>query len=86
MVCAQLLSTLLVRAGYEPMHVRDGLTALEILEVFRPDLIFVEMHLPILSGWQFLDHMPTFLVARCLSLPCQQAYLTGKPYGQINQK
>jgi CheY-like chemotaxis protein len=50
-----LLSTALVRTGYEVMCVPDGQTALECLAVFNPDTIFLDMYLPILNGWEFLQ-------------------------------
>ena len=51
----QLISTVLVRAGYGTAVVCDGLAALDALESYKPDVIFLDMHLPLLDGWGFLQ-------------------------------
>jgi DNA-binding response OmpR family regulator len=36
--------------------VPDGLAALEVLDQFEPALILLDMRLPQLDGWEFLQH------------------------------
>ena len=43
--------------GYAVMPVRDGARALTVLESIKPDLIFLDMLMPILDGWGFLERL-----------------------------
>ncbi len=52
---SRLVSATLVKAGYEVMAVPDGMTGLEIIEIHHPDLILLDMYLPTLNGWGFLE-------------------------------
>jgi CheY-like chemotaxis protein len=54
MMFCQLLATALKRAGYDSLSVQDGLSALEVIASYRPHLIFLDMYLPGLNGWDFL--------------------------------
>jgi CheY-like chemotaxis protein len=49
-----LISRALVRAGYDTLAVSDGLAALDAVESYQPDAIFLDMYLPMLDGWEFL--------------------------------
>ena len=51
-----MLSDLLQDAGFGVLQAGDGYEALEHLRVSRPDLIVLDLMLPGMSGWQFLDH------------------------------
>jgi len=46
----QLLSRLLVSAGYVVLTARDGLEALEMVEAYRPDLLLMDVRMPRLGG------------------------------------
>ncbi len=37
------------------MAVPDGLTALEVLDWYHPNAIFLDMYLPTFNGWDFLE-------------------------------
>jgi DNA-binding response OmpR family regulator len=50
-----LLADLLQDAGYAVAEAVDGFHALEHLQYERPDLIVLDLMLPGMSGWQFLD-------------------------------
>lgn len=52
---SRLISTILTRANYEVMSVTDGMKALEALQIYSPDLILLDMYLPRLNGWEFLE-------------------------------
>lgn len=49
-----LISRALVRAGYDTLAVSNGKAALDALESYQPDAIFLDMHLPMMDGWEFM--------------------------------
>ncbi len=51
-----MLSDLLQDAGFGVLQAGDGYEALEHLRACRPDLIVLDLMLPRMSGWKFLDH------------------------------
>jgi len=42
-------------AGYTAVGAEDGITALELIRDLFPDLILLDLRMPRLSGWGFLD-------------------------------
>jgi len=50
-----LLMALLSRAGYEVALSPDGRDALKKLKSFEPDLILLDIQMPRLTGWEFLE-------------------------------
>lgn len=50
-----MLADLLADAGYAVAEAIDGFQALEHLRERRPDLIVLDLMLPGMSGWEFLD-------------------------------
>src|SRR5215510_1041788 len=54
---AELYRGVLRWSGFDAAHVNDGVSALRILEEETPDLIVVDMNLPVLSGDQLLREM-----------------------------
>lgn len=46
----KMLPMMLERQGYETKTAENGLAALELLETYRPDVIFVDMVMPKISG------------------------------------
>ncbi len=46
----EVIEQTLARQGYRVLTASDGLTALEILEQTSPDLIILDIYLPILDG------------------------------------
>jgi CheY-like chemotaxis protein len=51
------LNVILRRAGYEVVLAANGEEALASLRRRRPDLILLDMLMPILDGWHFLKQM-----------------------------
>jgi len=54
-VFSRLVSILLVKEGYRVMVAPDGLTALEVISQFQPHLICLDLYLPEVNGWEFLN-------------------------------
>jgi len=50
----ELLVSLLTRSGYTVNSASNGKTALEMLQEQRPDLILLDLSMPIMDGWQTL--------------------------------
>jgi len=50
-----LLMALLSRAGYDVALAADGRDALKKLKSFEPDLILLDIQMPRLDGWEFLE-------------------------------
>ncbi len=51
------LAIVLRRAGYEIVLATNGAEALAILGGLRPDLILLDMLMPVLDGWQVLQQL-----------------------------
>lgn len=47
-----MLSRRLIRSGYQVLLAVNGEEAIEIAEKEQPDLILMDMSLPVLSGWE----------------------------------
>jgi CheY-like chemotaxis protein len=54
---AQLYRGVLRMSGFDAVHVVDGMSALRALEEEVPDLIVVDMNLPVLNGDQLLQEI-----------------------------
>jgi two-component system, cell cycle response regulator DivK len=48
----QILHDLLTNAGYEMIEVEDGAQALEAAAEHRPDLILMDIQLPVMDGYE----------------------------------
>jgi DNA-binding response OmpR family regulator len=51
----ELVRVLLGRAGYQVLIATDGRTALRGLFTRRPDLMVLNLDIPVLDGWQVLE-------------------------------
>jgi CheY-like chemotaxis protein len=47
-----MLSRRLIRSGYEVLIAVDGAEAIRMAQTHHPDLILMDMSLPILDGWE----------------------------------
>jgi len=47
-----MLSRRLARRGYEVIVAEDGAVGLEVARAQRPDLILMDMSLPVMDGWE----------------------------------
>jgi two-component system chemotaxis response regulator CheY len=49
----ELVDVVLSGAGYEVLTASDGAAALQVLGQARPDLVLLDMRMPIMDGWEF---------------------------------
>ena len=49
---AELLKIYLQKDGFETENAYDGRKAVELAETFRPDIILLDIMLPVMDGWQ----------------------------------
>jgi CheY-like chemotaxis protein len=75
---SRLISTILTRANYQVMSVTDGAKALDALQIYTPDLILLDMYLPRLNGWEFVQKYREMSVA--------QAPIVAISVGQVDLK
>ncbi|GAB4198457.1 MAG: response regulator [Roseiflexaceae bacterium] len=83
----QLLHTLLTWAGYTTLFAADGASALERTELESPDMVLMDLDLPVLNGWEAtrllkatprLRHIPVIVVsARAFPEERQAAFAVG---------
>lgn len=53
----RLVSLILNRAGYAVVLAADGREALQQIEAARPDLVVLDLMMPVLDGWGVLAHL-----------------------------
>ena len=51
-----LITEILQSAGYRVERASDGLQALVKVSVSRPDIIVLDLMMPVMDGWTFLEH------------------------------
>ena len=49
----ELVDVILSGAGYEGVTATDGAAALQVVGTTRPDLVLLDMRMPIMDGWEF---------------------------------
>ncbi len=54
---ATALRLLLNRSGHDVEHARDGRTGLRLLHSGRPELVVLDIGLPVMDGWQVLERL-----------------------------
>ena len=50
----EMVGTALLFAGFDVVKAPDGSVALSLADKFKPDLIYLDMHMPVMDGWDFL--------------------------------
>jgi CheY-like chemotaxis protein len=53
----QMLRDILTELGYAVKYVLDGAEALELVPVFQPDLVLLDLLMPGMSGVEVLEHL-----------------------------
>jgi DNA-binding response OmpR family regulator len=87
----ELVTTLLDANGYFTRTATNGLDALHEFDRVDPDLIVLDMHLPVLDGWGFAHALterglrPTILVLTTIDAQCRAEQIgadgwLGKPF------
>src|SRR5215470_13547351 len=51
----ELIATILERQGYRIIEARDGAEALRLLEANAPDLMLLDIHMPVMNGFAVVD-------------------------------
>jgi CheY-like chemotaxis protein len=51
----ELLAAVLNSAGYEVLTAENGAAALSVLRTVLPDLIILDLMMPVMNGWQFRE-------------------------------
>ena len=54
-----MLITVLEAAGYDARGAIDGADALKVLGQWRPDVILLDLQMPEMNGWHFLERKAT---------------------------
>jgi DNA-binding response OmpR family regulator len=55
----EALCGFLADEGFEACGARNGFEALDLLRHFRPRAIIVDLDMPLLDGWTFMDELDT---------------------------
>lgn len=50
-----LVNLTLTREGYEVSVAADGAEGLRLLTEFRPDVVLLDLRMPVVNGWRFLE-------------------------------
>ena len=51
--CRDLLNQILTMHGYTVKAAANGLEGLQLLQSLNPDLILLDMKMPVMNGWEF---------------------------------
>jgi CheY-like chemotaxis protein len=88
-----LVDIVLSSAGYEVLTASDGASALEVVGSTHPDLVLLDMRMPVMDGWEFArqyragpePHAPIVILTAARDAAeraaeiCANGYL-GKPF------
>ncbi|HSS21827.1 MAG TPA: response regulator [Pyrinomonadaceae bacterium] len=64
----ELLQILLLGAGYEVREARDGRECLTLARDKRPDLIIMDLSMPVMDGWGVFEELKA--AEQTQSIPC----------------
>ncbi|MBU2236240.1 response regulator, partial [Patescibacteria group bacterium] len=53
----QVIKSMLITEGYEAETADNGEEGLEVMKEFKPDVIMLDIMMPVMSGFDFLKHL-----------------------------
>ena len=59
----EMLEMLLDSEGYQVATASNGADALDVLSDIHPDVILLDMKMPVMDGWEFMDRYRTLVDA-----------------------
>ena len=81
--CAEPLARLLQKSGHTVRCAANGREALTALVRFRPDVILLDMHMPVMDGVTFLEAMRCNAAWRGVRVIVFTGYGDGLPAAQL---
>lgn len=72
----ELIERLLRAQGYEVISAADGAKALALARTARPDMIIMDMGLPVLNGWQVTYRLKALPATSAIPIIALTAYAT----------
>jgi CheY-like chemotaxis protein len=82
----EMLEMLLDSEGYEVATATNGADALEALPRVHPDLILLDMKMPVMDGWEFMDHYRTLPDATAPVVVFSAAQDTGRRAAEVGAR
>jgi CheY-like chemotaxis protein len=84
----EVVKMVLEDEGYRVLFAKDGAEALEVLKTSLPELILLDMRMPVMNGWQFADayhkgpgpHAPIVVVTAAQDAPQAASDLRARDY------
>ena len=58
-VMCDMIAASLLHAGYSVRTAANGLDALLAAEAIEPSLVILDMHMPVMNGWEFAEELKT---------------------------
>ena len=77
---ADLLARRLELAGHEIYVCTDGWTALQVAELFHPDVVLTDLAMPVLDGWQLATRLRESLHPETPLIIAISAHQSGDDY------
>jgi CheY-like chemotaxis protein len=80
----KLFGALLARAGFEVLYAKDGNEGREMARRFQPDLILLDLNMPVMDGWETADRLKNEPNSVTVNIPI--AFLTSEDLSIEAQK
>ncbi|MFA5024696.1 MAG: response regulator [Patescibacteria group bacterium] len=80
----KLFGALLARAGFEVLYAKDGGEGREVARRLQPDLILLDINMPVMDGWETADRLKSGSNSITANIPI--AFLTNEDLSLEAQK